>query len=53
MLIDSACVIIKLLIFKVCGITGISKIELLNFFGSKKVKQNQNILKTVGKLLGL
>ena len=36
-----------------CGITGISKIELLNFFGSKKVKQNQNILKTVGKLLDL
>ena len=38
MLIDFALVVVKLLIFKVFGIIGISEIEFLIFFGNKKVK---------------
>ena len=41
-LIDFALLVLKLLAFKVCGTIGISKIEFFNFYGSKRVKQNQN-----------
>ena len=34
-------VVFKLLIFKVCGILGISKVELFKFSGTQKVKKNQ------------
>ena len=37
-LIDFALVVLKLLIFKVCVIIGISKIEFFNFSGTEKVK---------------
>ena len=37
-LIDFALVFLRLLMFKVCGIVGISKIEFLNFSGTKRVK---------------
>ena len=40
MLIDFALVVIKLLIFKVWGIIGVSKMEFSNFFGNEKIKQN-------------
>ena len=49
-LIDFALVVFVLLMFKVCEITGISKIELFNFSGTEKVKQN---LKTIQNLLSL
>ena len=39
-LIDFALLPLNLLIFEVCGIIGISKIEFLNFFGTERVKQN-------------
>ena len=39
-LIDFALVVFKLLIFKVCGIIGISKIEFYNFSGTERVKLN-------------
>ena len=37
-LMEFAFVVLCLLIFKVCGIIGISKIEFLSFIGSEKVK---------------
>ena len=37
-LIDFALAVLKLLIFKVCVIIGISKIEFFNFSGTEKVK---------------
>ena len=40
-LIDFAPVVLKLRMFKVCGITGISKIEFFNFFRTERVKPNQ------------
>ena len=40
-LIDFAPVILKLLIFKVCGVTGISKFAFFYFSGTESVKQNQ------------
>ena len=48
-LIDLAIVFVQLLIFKVCGITGISKIGFLNFSGNRKIKQNQKNSKAVEK----
>ena len=36
-LMDFAFVVLKLLMFKVCGIIGISKIEFINFSGTEKV----------------
>ena len=39
-LIDFALLPLKLLIFEVCGIIGISKIEFLTFSGTERVKQN-------------
>ena len=35
-LVDFALVILELLMFKVCGIIGISKIEFFNFSGNEK-----------------
>ena len=52
-LIDFALVILKLLIFKVCGIIGISTIEFFNFPGTESVKQNKKKSKTIQNLLGL
>ena len=43
-LIDFALVVLELLIFKVCGITGISKIEFFSFSGNEKVKTEQIII---------
>ena len=37
-LMEFAFVVLYLLIFKVCGIIGISKIEFFSFTGSEKVK---------------
>ena len=39
-LIDFALVVLKLLMFKVCVIIGISKIEIFNFSGTERVKKN-------------
>ena len=39
-LIDFAFVVLKLLLFKVCGIIGISKNEIFNFSGPERVKQS-------------
>ena len=48
-LMDFAYVFLKLLMFKLCGITGISKIEFLNFFCTVRVKQNQWKIKNHSK----
>ena len=40
-LIDFPHVILKLLIFKVCGVIGISKVAFFYFSGTDRVKQNQ------------
>ena len=48
-LIEFALVVLKLLMFKVCGIIGISKIEFFYFSGTERVKQNQKKLKTIKK----
>ena len=40
-LIDFILVVLKLLMFKLRVIIGISKIELLNFSGTERVKQNE------------
>ena len=40
-LIDSAIVVLWLLIFKGCRIIEISKIEVFNFSGNERVEQNQ------------
>ena len=37
-LIDFALVVLQLLMFKVCGIIGISKIQFFNFSGNERVK---------------
>ena len=42
-LIEFALVVLKLLMFKVFAIIGISKIEFFNFSGTERVKQNQKI----------
>ena len=46
-MVDFALVALKLLMFKVCGTVGISKIEFFNFFGTERVKQNKKKVKTV------
>ena len=46
-LIDFTLVVLELLMFKVCGIIGISKIEFYNFSGNERIKQNQEKLKTI------
>ena len=44
-LTDFALVVLKLLMFKVCGINGISKIKCFNFSSTKRVKnKNSNVL---------
>ena len=40
-LIDFVLVVVELLMFKVCGIIGISKIEFFNFSGTERVKQKR------------
>ena len=40
-LIDFALAVLKLLMFKVCEIIGISKIEFSNFLGTERIKLNQ------------
>ena len=52
-LIEFATVIVKLLMFKVCGIIGISKIGFFNFSGTERVKQNQKNLETIQNFLSL
>ena len=52
-LIDFALVVLMLLMFKVCVIIGISKIEFFNFSGTERVKQNKKNLKTIQNLLSL
>ena len=37
--IDFGLVVLKLLMFKVCGIIGILKIEVFNFSGTERVKK--------------
>ena len=51
-LIDFAFVVLKLLLFKVCGIIGISKNEIFNFSGPERVKQSNqgNIYMSKSKL---
>ena len=44
-LIEFALVVLKLLMFKVCGIIGVSKIEFFYFSGTERVKQNQKKFK--------
>ena len=39
-LIDFVLVVLKLLMFKICGIISILKIEFFNFFGTEKVNLN-------------
>ena len=51
--IDFALVVLKLLILKVCVISGVSEIMLLIFSGSEKVKQNEKTSETVQSLLNL
>ena len=52
-LIDFAHVALKLLVFKVCVIVGIPKIEVFDFCGTERVKQNQKSLKIAQNLLNL
>ena len=48
-LIDFSLVVLKLLMFKVCVIIGISKIEIFNFSGTERFKKNW--LETTGCFL--
>ena len=43
--VNLALVILKLLMFKICGIIGISKIEFFDFSSTERVKQFTNKLK--------
>ena len=38
---DFAIMVLKLLMFKICGIIGISKIKFFNFSGTERIKQHQ------------
>ena len=40
--------VLKLLMFKVCGIIGISKIEFFNFSGAERVNDVLNLTKVNG-----
>ena len=53
MLIGFELVVLKVLMFKVCGNIGISKIKVFNFCGTEMVKQNRKKLKTIENLLSL
>ena len=48
-LIDFAPVVLKLLIFKVCGIIGISEMEFFSYSGNESV--NREIIKTIIRFL--
>ena len=50
-LIDFPLSVLKLLMFEICVIIDISKIEFYNFSGTERVKQNQKNLKTIQNLL--
>ena len=50
-LIDLALVVLKLLIFKFCGIIGISKIEFFNFSGNEKINYLKVVLNCLTPLL--
>ena len=52
-LIDFALVVLELLMFKVCGIIGISKIQFFNFPGNERVKLYLSHRKKLSKLLFL
>ena len=52
-LIDFVLVVLKLLMLKVCGIIGITKIGFFNFSSTDRVKQNQRKIKSYSKLLNL
>ena len=52
-LIDFALVVLKFLMFKVCVIIGISKIEFFILFRIERVKQNKKKLKTIHSPLSL
>ena len=41
------------MMFEVCGIIEIPKKEFSNFYGAKRVKQNQKQLKTIQNFLSL
>ena len=43
-LIGFAFVVLKLLVFKVCGIIGISKIEFFNFSDTERVKKKSKLI---------
>ena len=45
-LVDFALLVLKLLMFKICGIIGISKTEFFNFSGTERVKKfsTENVL---------
>ena len=43
-LIDFALAVLELLMFKVCGIIGISKMEFCNFSGNERVNEQQRFL---------
>ena len=52
-LIDFAFVVLKILMLKVCGIIGISKIEFFNFSGTERVKENQKKVNSNQNFLSL
>ena len=52
-LTEFALVALKLLIYEVRETIGISKIELFNFSGTERVKQNQKNTKPIQNLLSL
>ena len=52
-LTDFALVVFELLTVTICGIIGISKINIFKFSGTERVKQNQKTPKIIENLLGL
>ena len=46
-LIDFAAFVLKLLIFSICGIIGILKINFFNFSSTERVKENFKIIKAI------
>ena len=48
-LIGFGLVVLKLRMFKVCGITGISKIEFFNFFRTERVKPSKKKIRNHSK----
>ena len=47
--IDFALLGLYLLMFKVCGIIGIPKIEFFNFLGTERIKENKKKIKNLSK----